>query len=114
MIESLACVKECKINKGSGLLDFLSELEEIQPSVFVVNEDGNTPSKIDLCKTKNIELIVLDRLPSEGLPGLVKGKGMRKGKNGGSGLLRLPEPRAATHVGQASGLRVTELGGQLR
>jgi galactokinase/mevalonate kinase-like predicted kinase len=68
MIESLACVKECKINKGSGLLDFLSELEEIQPSVFVVNEDGNTPSKIDLCKTKNIELIVLDRVPSEGLP----------------------------------------------
>ena len=68
MIESLACVKECKINKGSGLLDFLSELEEIQPSVFVVNEDGNTPNKMDLCKTKNIELIVLDRVPSEGLP----------------------------------------------
>ncbi len=68
MIESLACVKECKINKGSGLLDFLSELAEIQPSVFVVNEDGNTPNKIELCKSKNIELIVLDRLPSEGLP----------------------------------------------
>jgi len=68
MIESLACVKECKINKGSGLLDFLSELEEIQPHVFVVNEDGNTPNKIELCQTKNIELIVLDRVPSEGLP----------------------------------------------
>ncbi len=68
MIESLACVKECKINKGSGLLDFLSELAEIQPSVFIVNEDGNTPNKIELCKSKNIELIVLDRVPSEGLP----------------------------------------------
>lgn len=68
MIESLACVKECKINKGSGILDFLEELEEIQPHVFVVNEDGNTPNKIELCKTKNIELIVLDRVPSEGLP----------------------------------------------
>jgi cytidyltransferase-like protein len=68
IIESLACVKECKINKGSGLLDFLSELEEIQPSFFVVNEDGNTPNKMELCKTKNIELIVLDRVPSEGLP----------------------------------------------
>ncbi len=68
MIESLACVKECKINKGSGLLDFLGELEEIKPAVFVVNEDGNTPNKIELCKTKNIELIVLDRVPSEGLP----------------------------------------------
>jgi cytidyltransferase-like protein len=33
-----------------------------------VNEDGNTPNKIELCKTKNIELIVLDRVPSEGLP----------------------------------------------
>ena len=68
MIESLACVKECKINKGSGILDFLEELEEIKPNVFVVNEDGNTPNKIELCKTKNIELIVLDRVPSEGLP----------------------------------------------
>jgi len=68
MIESLACVKECKINKGSGLLDFLAELEQIQPDVFVVNEDGNTPNKIELCQTKNIELIVLDRVPSEGLP----------------------------------------------
>ena len=68
MIESLACVKECKINKGSGILDFLEELEEIKPNVFVVNEDGNTPNKTELCKTKNIELIVLDRVPSEGLP----------------------------------------------
>jgi len=68
MIENLACVKECKINKGSGLLDFMAELEEIQPHVFVVNEDGNTPNKIELCKTKNIELIVLDRVPTEGLP----------------------------------------------
>lgn len=68
MIESLACVKECKINKGNGILDFLEELEEIKPNVFVVNEDGNTPNKIELCKIKNIELIVLDRVPSEGLP----------------------------------------------
>lgn len=68
MIESLACVKECKINKGNGLLDFLDELAEIKPNIFVVNEDGNTPNKVDLCKTKNIELIVLDRVPSEGLP----------------------------------------------
>jgi cytidyltransferase-like protein len=68
MIESLACVKECKINKGNGILDFLEELEEIKPNVFVVNEDGNTPNKIELCKTKNIELIVLDRIPSDGLP----------------------------------------------
>ncbi|NBR57486.1 MAG: cytidyltransferase, partial [Chitinophagia bacterium] len=52
MIESLACVKECKINKGNGILDFLEELEEIKPNVFVVNEDGNTPNKIELCKTK--------------------------------------------------------------
>lgn len=72
MIESLACVKECKINKGSGLLDFLSELEEIQPSVFVVNEDGNTPSKIELCKTKILSLLYLIECPVkdflQGLP----------------------------------------------
>lgn len=68
MIESLACVKECTINQGTGILDFLHELDEIKPHIFIVNEDGNTPNKIELCKTKNIEFIVLDRVPSKGLP----------------------------------------------
>jgi cytidyltransferase-like protein len=68
MIQALRCVHTCKINKGSGILDFEEELNEIKPDIFVVNEDGNTPSKAKLCKDKGIEYIVLDRIPSEGLP----------------------------------------------
>jgi cytidyltransferase-like protein len=68
MIQALRCVKECSINKGSGIIDFDQEIKEIQPQIFVVNEDGNTPAKAALCKGQNIEYKVLERIPSEGLP----------------------------------------------
>jgi cytidyltransferase-like protein len=68
MIQALRCVHTCKINKGSGILDFEQELSEINPNIFVVNEDGNTPSKAKLCEANDIEYVVLDRIPSEGLP----------------------------------------------
>lgn len=68
MIQALRCVNTCLINKGSGMIDFEVELNEIKPDIFIVNEDGNTPSKAKLCKEKGIEYIVLDRIPSEGLP----------------------------------------------
>lgn len=68
MIQALRCVNTCLINKGSGMIDFEAELNEIKPDIFIVNEDGNTPSKAKLCKEKEIEYIVLDRIPSEGLP----------------------------------------------
>ena len=68
MIQALRCVHTCKINKGSGILDFEEELNEIKPDIFIVNEDGNTPSKAKLCMDKGIEYIVLDRIPTEGLP----------------------------------------------
>lgn len=68
MIQALKCVKECRINIGSGIIDFENELIDIQPDIFVVNEDGNTPSKEALCAAKGIEYKVLERIPTEGLP----------------------------------------------
>jgi cytidyltransferase-like protein len=68
MIQALKCVKECRINTGAGIIDFENELNDIQPDIFVVNEDGNTPSKKALCKSKSIEYLVLERIPTEGLP----------------------------------------------
>ncbi len=68
MVESLKFVTDCRINTGSGILDFEDELKEIKPDVFVVNEDGHTPKKEQLCKTLGIEYKVLKRMPSEGLP----------------------------------------------
>lgn len=68
VLENLKSVKKCVVNKGSGILDFISEIDEIKPDAFIVNEDGNTPEKADLCKEKGIEYLVLSRIPFEGLP----------------------------------------------
>jgi cytidyltransferase-like protein len=68
MIEALSCTTRCYINKGFGIIDFLQELEEIQPDFFVVNEDGATPTKASICQEKNIDYRVLQRIPHENLP----------------------------------------------
>jgi cytidyltransferase-like protein len=68
MIDALACVKECVINSGSGIMDFIHEIEIIKPDIFVVNEDGNTPAKEELSKELGIEYIVLKRTPHARLP----------------------------------------------
>jgi len=68
MIEALSCVKACMINSGWGLLDFVDELSAIKPHVFVVNEDGHSPSKQALCEEMGIEYKVLKRIPHSGLP----------------------------------------------
>jgi cytidyltransferase-like protein len=68
LIESLRHVKACRVNNGSGILDFLGELERVAPDIFVVNEDGNTPAKARLCRRLGIRYVVLKRLPSANLP----------------------------------------------
>lgn len=68
MVSSLKYVKECVINSGSGIMDFVKELEMIKPDIFIVNEDGNTPAKEELCKTLGIEYVVLKRIPFGNLP----------------------------------------------
>ena len=68
LIDSLRSVKECRISRGMGLLDFAGELRDIRPDVFVVNEDGAHESKAQLCRELGIEYLVLRRLPHGGLP----------------------------------------------
>ncbi len=68
LIDSLRCVKECRISRGTGLLDFVEELRDIKPDVFVVNEDGAHEDKASLCREMGIEYLVLRRLPHGGLP----------------------------------------------
>ena len=67
MIKALANVKEVVIARGSGMLDFVEELKEIQPDFFVVNEDGNLLEKKKLCDELGIQYIVLQRDPHPGL-----------------------------------------------
>ena len=68
MIEALAGIKACKVNKGFGIIDFLEEIDEIKPDIFLVNEDGATPAKEEMCRQKNIEYRVMQRIPHENLP----------------------------------------------
>lgn len=67
MVQSVACVHKAFVSRGSGMLDFSTELQEIKPDIFVVNEDGNTPDKRKLCETLGIEYVVLKREPHPGL-----------------------------------------------
>ena len=68
MLAALKHVKACFISHGSGLMDFLAELERVSPDIFVVNEDGNTPAKAGLCRQRGIQYLVLKRLPQANLP----------------------------------------------
>jgi cytidyltransferase-like protein len=68
MLEAVKHVKRCFINRGSGLMDFLAELEQVAPDIFVVNEDGNTPAKAELCRQRGIQYVVLKRIPQANLP----------------------------------------------
>ena len=67
-LKELDVVHEARVSRGSGHLDFLPELLEIKPDVFVVNADGDSPEKQALMSQHGIEYIVLDRIPAENLP----------------------------------------------
>jgi cytidyltransferase-like protein len=68
MLEALSCVHQVRINRGSGILDFLEDMIVLNPDIFVVNEDGHTPEKEKICRDLNIEYKVLKRIPHANLP----------------------------------------------
>ena len=68
MVNSVRYVKEAFINSGSGFMDFEVEFRELKPDYFVVNEDGFSPAKQQLCDELGVELKVLERIPDAGLP----------------------------------------------
>ncbi len=68
VIKSIRFVEEAFIAGGSGVLDFQPDIERIKPDILVVNNDGHTIEKEELCKKYGIEYKVLERIPEEGLP----------------------------------------------
>ena len=68
MVKSLKTVKDAWINKGSGLLDFLFEIQSLRPDIFFVNADGHTLAKENLCNELGIEYVVSKRVPHGNLP----------------------------------------------
>lgn len=63
MLGALACVDEVRISTGSGLLDFLPELDAVKPGVFFVNADGDAPEKRELIESRGVEYRVAERVP---------------------------------------------------
>jgi cytidyltransferase-like protein len=68
MVSAVKYVTEAFVASGDGMLDFVEDMKRIKPDYFVVNSDGFTEGKKRLCDENNVELIVLDRIPEEGLP----------------------------------------------
>lgn len=67
MVKNIKAVKEAYINEGHGVIDFLPTLDIVNPDVFVVNTEGGSEEKRQLCKARGIEYIELERTPHEGL-----------------------------------------------
>lgn len=67
MVKNISLVKDAFISRGSGIIDFREEIQEMRPDYLLVNEDGNIPEKEKLCKEIGIEYVVLRREPHPGL-----------------------------------------------
>jgi cytidyltransferase-like protein len=68
LIRSIRFVEEAFIATGSGMLDFEPDLERMRPDIFIVNTDGHSAEKENLCGKLGIEYKILERIPEKGLP----------------------------------------------
>ena len=68
MVGAVRYVEKANIASGSGMLDFEPDMKVLKPDIFVVNNDGFTEGKKRICLENGVELVVLERIPEEGLP----------------------------------------------
>ena len=71
MVKAVRYVKDAFINSGSGILDFLEELDRVSPDVFVVNADGGNEMKRKSCEERGIEYVSIGASRSIGTGGAV-------------------------------------------
>ncbi|MBQ8422407.1 MAG: adenylyltransferase/cytidyltransferase family protein [Bacteroidales bacterium] len=67
MVLNIKAVKEAYINEGSGVIDFIPTLDIVKPDIFVVNAEGGSQAKRQLCEDRGIQYIELERTPHAGL-----------------------------------------------
>ena len=67
MVKNIKAVKEAYINEGRGVIDFLPTLDLVKPDIFVVNAEGGSDAKRQLCEERGIQYIELQRTPHAGL-----------------------------------------------
>ena len=67
MVRNIKAVKEAYINEGRGVIDFIPTLDIVKPDIFVVNAEGGSAAKRQLCEERGIQYIELERTPHAGL-----------------------------------------------
>ena len=67
MVKNIKAVKEAYINEGRGVIDFIPTLDIVKPDIFVVNAEGGSAAKRQLCEERGIQYIELERTPHAGL-----------------------------------------------
>jgi cytidyltransferase-like protein len=68
IVGSIRYVTQALISTGHGWLDAEPEIEQLEPDIYAVNEDGDKPEKRQYCAQHSIEYVVLKREPKPGLP----------------------------------------------
>ena len=68
MVKAVSTVTDAFVSQGSGMLDFLEEFKRLSPDVMVVNADGHTLEKQQLCEEYGVEYKILQREPYATLP----------------------------------------------
>lgn len=68
MVGAVRYVEKANVGSGMGILDFEQDMKDLKPDIFLVNSDGYTDGKKQLCEENGVELVVLKRIPEEGLP----------------------------------------------
>lgn len=68
LLENIQGVAKVYVNAGAGKMDFENVIQAVKPDILVVNTDGDTKEKRDICKLYNIKYIVLERDTEDGYP----------------------------------------------
>ena len=59
MVKAVRHVKDAFINTGSGILDFLQDMDRIKPDVFIVSSNGGNDLKRRACEERGIRYMVV-------------------------------------------------------
>lgn len=67
MVQSIRYVTQAVVTKGMGWMDAAPNIVEIEPDIYLVNEDGDRPEKRAFCAEHGLDYVVLKREPAPGL-----------------------------------------------
>ncbi len=75
ILEALSCVHQVFISPTPDTtepavlkMDFVPVLDAVNPDIFFVNVDGDTPEKRALMQERNIQYVIANRVPGQGMP----------------------------------------------